>query len=83
MVPAEFLTPSPRMAAFATEANDKERRMDLDLLEERKDAASAWVALYKNILTHYYNARAKYLRFKLETLSYGRTRLTDLNPRGS
>ncbi|XP_027096088.1 uncharacterized protein [Coffea arabica] len=43
MVPSEFLILSPRMAAFATEINEKERRVDLDLTDEKRDAAAAWV----------------------------------------
>ena len=63
MVPAEFLTPSSRMAAFTVVANGEERKMNLDLAKEKRDAAAARVALYKNILTSYYNVRVRYLRF--------------------
>ena len=54
VVPVEFLTPSPCMAAFAVEADEEERRVDLDLVEEKRDPAAAKIALYKNILTNYY-----------------------------
>ncbi|XP_027173140.1 uncharacterized protein LOC113772850 [Coffea eugenioides] len=50
VVPAEFITPSLRMAAYAAEVNEKERRVDLNLAEEKRDMAAAKVAIYKNIL---------------------------------
>ncbi|XP_071933995.1 uncharacterized protein [Coffea arabica] len=63
VVPVEFITPNPRMAAYTAEVNEEERRVDLDLAEEKRDMAAAKVVLYKNILTGYYNARVRHLRF--------------------
>ncbi|XP_071939909.1 uncharacterized protein [Coffea arabica] len=63
VVPAKFLTSSPRIAAYAVEANEEERRTDLDFSEEKSDAAAARMVLYKNILTSYYNSRVKNFRF--------------------
>ncbi|XP_027158648.1 uncharacterized protein LOC113760293 [Coffea eugenioides] len=45
VVPTEFITPNPRMAAYATEVNEEERRVDFDLAEEKPDMAAAKVAL--------------------------------------
>ncbi|XP_071902525.1 uncharacterized protein [Coffea arabica] len=63
VVPAEFLTSSPRIAAFAAEANEDERRTDLDLVEEKRNTAAAQMASYKKTLGSYYNSRVKNLRF--------------------
>ncbi|XP_071906225.1 uncharacterized protein [Coffea arabica] len=63
VVPTEFITPNPRMAAFAAQLNEEERRVDLNFAEEKRDVAATKVALYKNILTSYYNARGKHLQF--------------------
>nr|XP_027067644.1 uncharacterized protein LOC113693285 [Coffea arabica] len=63
VIPTEILTSSSWMAAYTAEANEEKRRVDLDLIEEKRDAAVAWVALYKNILVNYYNARVKHLNF--------------------
>ena len=52
------------MAAFAAEVNEEERRVDLDLAEKKRDIAATKVALYKNILTSYYNVRVKHVRFR-------------------
>ncbi|XP_071909560.1 uncharacterized protein [Coffea arabica] len=66
VIPAEILTPSPRLAAYAAEVNDEERQLDLDLVEQRRDLASARIASYKNALARYYNARVKHLDSSLE-----------------
>nr|XP_027124399.1 uncharacterized protein LOC113741115 [Coffea arabica] len=63
VIPAEILTPSPRLAAYAAEVNDEERQLDLYLVEERRELASARIASYKNTLAHYYNARVRHRRF--------------------
>ncbi|XP_021991524.1 uncharacterized protein LOC110888301 [Helianthus annuus] len=39
-IPAEIGLPSPRMLAMEKQNNEKERRMDLDLLEERRENAA-------------------------------------------
>nr|XP_027071801.1 uncharacterized protein LOC113696611 [Coffea arabica] len=64
VIPAEILTPSPRITAYVSEVNGEERQLDLDLIDEKRDIASARVASYKNTLTHYYHARVKHRRFR-------------------
>nr|XP_027126139.1 uncharacterized protein LOC113742510 [Coffea arabica] len=63
VITAEILTPNPRLAAYVAEVNGEERQLDLDLVDERRDVASARVASYKNTLTRYYNALVKHRRF--------------------
>ncbi|XP_027157746.1 uncharacterized protein LOC113759379 [Coffea eugenioides] len=82
VVPTEFITPSPRMAAYAAEVNEEERRVDLDLAEEKRDMAVAKVALYKNILTGYYNARVKHLRFNPGDLVLRKNSVSRAEPQG-
>lgn len=60
VIPAEILTPNPRLAVYTAKVNDKERQLDLDLVEERRDVVSTRVASYKNTLARYYNARVKH-----------------------
>ncbi|XP_027178148.1 uncharacterized protein LOC113777314 [Coffea eugenioides] len=64
VIPTEILTPSPRITAYVAKVNGKERQLDLDLIDKKRDIASARVASYKNTLTHYYNARVKHRRFR-------------------
>ena len=68
VVPAEFITPNQRITAFEAEINEEERRVDLDSIEKKRDTATVRVTLYKNILTSYYNARVRHLRFSLTDL---------------
>ncbi|XP_071922590.1 uncharacterized protein [Coffea arabica] len=82
MVPAEFLTPSSRIKAFTAESNEEQRRIDLDLVEEKRDAAAARVALYKNILASYYNVRVRYLRFSPGDLVLRKNLVSRSEPQG-
>nr|XP_027082689.1 uncharacterized protein LOC113705025 [Coffea arabica] len=82
VVPAEFITPSPRMAAYAAEVNEEERRVDLDLAEEKRDVTAAKVATYKNILASYYNARVKHLRFSPGDLVLRKNSVSRAEPLG-
>ncbi|XP_027174121.1 uncharacterized protein LOC113773696 [Coffea eugenioides] len=82
VVPAEFITPNPRMAAYAAEINEEERRVDLDLAEEKRDMAAAKVAIYKNILASYFNARVKHLRFSPGDLVLRKNSVSRAEPQG-
>ena len=41
------LTPNPRMTVYVVEINDEELQADLDLLEEKREAAAMRLTLYK------------------------------------
>ena len=70
------------MAAFAAEVNEEERRVDLDLAEEKRDIAVVKVALYKNILSSYYNARVRHLRFSSGDLVVHKNLVSRAEPQG-
>ncbi|XP_071903303.1 uncharacterized protein [Coffea arabica] len=82
VVPTKYITPSPRMAAYAAEINEEERRVDLDLVEEKRDMAAAKAALYKNILTGYYNTRVKHLRLNPGDLVLRKNSVSRAEPQG-
>ncbi|XP_027108821.1 uncharacterized protein [Coffea arabica] len=84
VVPAEFITPNPRMAAYAAEINEEERRvdLDLDLAEEKRDMTAAKIALYKNILVGYYNTRVRHLRFNPGDLVLRKNSVSRAEPQG-
>ncbi|XP_027156819.1 uncharacterized protein LOC113757958 [Coffea eugenioides] len=82
VIPAEILTPSPRLAAYAAEVNDEERQLDLDLVDERRDLASARIASYKNTLAHYYNARVRHRRFQPGDLVLRKNSVSRAEPQG-
>ncbi|XP_027174611.1 uncharacterized protein LOC113774254 [Coffea eugenioides] len=82
VIPAEILTPSPRLAAYVAEVNQEERQLDLDLVNERRDIASARVASYKNTLAHYYNVRVKHRRFLPGDLVLRKNPVSRAEPQG-
>ncbi|XP_022004513.1 uncharacterized protein LOC110902081 [Helianthus annuus] len=63
VIPAEVGLPSPRLTAVNTVDNEAERRLDLDLLEERREIARIKEAKYKTQLERYYNARVRICTF--------------------
>ena len=70
------------MTAFAVEANEEERMMNLNLLAEKKDVATVQVALYKNILARYYNVRIKHLCFNPGDLVLRKNSVSQSEPQG-
>ncbi|XP_071912960.1 uncharacterized protein [Coffea arabica] len=82
VIPVEILTPSPRLAAYAAEVNDEERQLDLDLVEQRRDFASARISSYKNALARYYNARVKHRRFQPGDLVLRKNSVSRAEPQG-
>ncbi|XP_022040201.1 uncharacterized protein LOC110942744 [Helianthus annuus] len=63
VIPAEIGLPSPRMLAMEKQDNEQERRLDLELLEERRENAAIAEARYKSKLEKYYNARVRICTF--------------------
>ncbi|XP_021980458.1 uncharacterized protein LOC110876602 [Helianthus annuus] len=63
VIPAEIGLPSPRLTAINTIENEAERRLDLDLLEERREIARIKEVKYKTQLERYYNARVRICTF--------------------
>ncbi|KAJ0558014.1 putative nucleotidyltransferase, Ribonuclease H [Helianthus annuus] len=63
VIPAEIGLPSPRMLSMNLINNEEERRIDLDLLEERREMAAINEAKYKSKLEKYYNSRVRICTF--------------------
>ncbi|GJS14713.1 reverse transcriptase domain-containing protein [Tanacetum coccineum] len=64
VIPAEIGMPTYRTAVVDTVHNDEELRLNLDLLEERRDRAAICEAKAKMKMTKYYNARVRGVTFK-------------------
>ena len=82
VIPTEILTSSSRLAAYAAEANEEERRVDLDLIEEKRDVAAVLVVLYKNVLASYYNVLVKHLQFNPGDLVLRKNLVSRAEPQG-
>ncbi|GKC80477.1 hypothetical protein Tco_1131251, partial [Tanacetum coccineum] len=70
VIPAEIGMPTYRTAAVDTVYNDEELRLNLDLLDERREHAAICEAKAKAKMTKYYNARVHDVTFRLEDFVY-------------
>nr|GEV85539.1 leaf rust 10 disease-resistance locus receptor-like protein kinase-like 1.2 [Tanacetum cinerariifolium] len=64
VIPTEIEMPTYRTAAVDMVSNDEELRLNLDLLEERRERAAICKAKAKSKMTKYYNARDRGVAFK-------------------
>ncbi|XP_070053770.1 uncharacterized protein [Nicotiana tomentosiformis] len=65
LIPVEIGEPSTRFTQATEESNDEELRMNLDLLEQRREAALIRMASQKKIIERYYNRKAHLRYFKI------------------
>nr|GEV20843.1 reverse transcriptase domain-containing protein [Tanacetum cinerariifolium] len=63
-IPIEIEMPTYRTTAVDVVNNDKELRLNLDLLEERRERAAVCEAKAKSKMMKYYNARVRGVAFK-------------------
>nr|GFA15404.1 reverse transcriptase domain-containing protein [Tanacetum cinerariifolium] len=63
VIPTEIGMPTYRTAAVNVVNNDEELRLNLDLLEERREHASVCEAKSKSKMIKYYNARVRGVAF--------------------
>ncbi|XP_071903475.1 uncharacterized protein [Coffea arabica] len=64
VIPAEIGVPSGRVQNFIARDNEEELRLNLDLLEARREEAAIRMAKYKRQIARHYNARVRPLSFK-------------------
>ncbi|XP_027103086.1 uncharacterized protein [Coffea arabica] len=64
VIPAEIGVPSGRVQNFIARDNKEELRLNLDLLEARREEAAIRMAKYKGQIARHYNARVRPLSFK-------------------
>nr|GEU57674.1 reverse transcriptase domain-containing protein [Tanacetum cinerariifolium] len=70
VIPAEIGMPTYRTTAIDVVNNDKELRLNLDLLEERRELAAINEARSKSKMTKYYNSRVRGVAFQPGNLVY-------------
>nr|GFC29426.1 hypothetical protein [Tanacetum cinerariifolium] len=64
VIPTEIEMPTYRTAAVNVVNNDEELRLNLDLLEERRERAAVCEAKAKSKMMKYYNARVHSVAFR-------------------
>ncbi|XP_070008524.1 uncharacterized protein [Nicotiana sylvestris] len=65
LIPVEIGEPSTRYVQATEESNDEEMRVNLDLLEGRREAALIRMAAHKQVSERYYNRKARLRFFKI------------------
>nr|GEU80968.1 reverse transcriptase domain-containing protein [Tanacetum cinerariifolium] len=70
VIPAEIRMPTYRIAAVDVVNNDEELRLNLDLLEERRERAAVCEARAKSKMMKYYKARVHGVAFKPSDFIY-------------
>ncbi|XP_075098845.1 uncharacterized protein LOC142175756 [Nicotiana tabacum] len=65
LIPVEIGEPSTRYTQATEESNEEEMRMNLDLLEERREAALIRMIAQKQMIERYYNRKANLRYFKI------------------
>ncbi|GJX78996.1 reverse transcriptase domain-containing protein [Tanacetum coccineum] len=70
VIPAEIGMPTYRTVVVDVVHNDEELRLNLDLLEERRERAAIRKAKAKSNMTKYYNARVRGVTFRPEDFVY-------------
>ncbi|XP_070029237.1 uncharacterized protein LOC142170312 [Nicotiana tabacum] len=65
LIPVEIVEPSTRYTQAIEESNEEEMQINLDLLEERREAALIRIAAQKQVMERYYNRKAHLRYFKI------------------
>ncbi|GKC06189.1 reverse transcriptase domain-containing protein [Tanacetum coccineum] len=75
IIPTEIGMPTHRiMMVKDGNGNEEEMRLNLDLLQERREAATIREAIYKMKMEHYYNKRVRPKSFKVGDYVYRRNK---------
>ncbi|XP_070009731.1 uncharacterized protein [Nicotiana sylvestris] len=65
LIPVEIGDPSTRFTQASKEYNDKEMRINLDLLEGKREAILIRMTTQKQLMERYYNRKARLRYFKI------------------
>ncbi|XP_075074274.1 uncharacterized protein LOC142161943 [Nicotiana tabacum] len=65
LIPVEIGEPSTRYTQATEESNEEEMRINLDLLEEGREAALIRMAVQKQVMERYYIRKARLRYFKI------------------
>ncbi|GKA98718.1 reverse transcriptase domain-containing protein [Tanacetum coccineum] len=82
VIPAEIGIPSYRTLMIREEYNEEEQRLNLDLLQERREAAAIREAKYKTKMEQYYNKRVRPAGFRPGEFVYRRNEASRMEDEG-
>ncbi|KAI3691317.1 hypothetical protein L2E82_49639 [Cichorium intybus] len=82
VLPPEIFVGSLRTTEFTEEKNNQDHRLNLDILEEKRELANIRQACYKAATEKYYNKRVKEKRFGIGDLVLRKNEASHAEPRG-
>ncbi|GJS55093.1 reverse transcriptase domain-containing protein [Tanacetum coccineum] len=82
VIPAKIGMPTYRTIHFNEAQNEEEMRLNLDLTQERREAATIREAKYKNKVEQYYNKRVHPVAFKVGDFVYRRNAASRVENQG-
>ncbi|GKA62139.1 hypothetical protein Tco_0761658 [Tanacetum coccineum] len=82
VIPAEIGIPSYRTLMIREEYNEEEQRLNLDLLQERREAVAIREAKYKTKMEQYYNKRVRPAGFRPGEFVYRRNEASRMENEG-
>ncbi|GJZ73958.1 reverse transcriptase domain-containing protein [Tanacetum coccineum] len=82
VIPAEIGIPSYRTLMIREEFNEEEQRLNLDLLQERREAAAVREARYKSKMEQYYNKKVRPAGFRPGEFVYRRNEASRVEDQG-
>ncbi|GJW09010.1 reverse transcriptase domain-containing protein [Tanacetum coccineum] len=82
VIPAEIGMPSYRTLMIREEFNEEEQRLNLDLLQERREAAAIREARYKSKMEQYYNKKVRPAGFRPGEFVYRRNEASRVEDQG-
>ncbi|GKE35308.1 reverse transcriptase domain-containing protein [Tanacetum coccineum] len=82
VIPAEIGIPSYRTLMIREEYNEEEQRLNLDLLQERREATAICEAKYKTKMEQYYNKKVRPASFRPGEFVYRRNEASRMEDEG-
>ncbi|KAI3523816.1 hypothetical protein L1887_02241 [Cichorium endivia] len=82
VLPPEIFIGSLRTTEFTEEKNNQDLRLNLDILEEKRELANIRQACYKAATEKYYNTRVREKRFRVGDLVLRKNEASHAEPRG-
>lgn len=82
VIPAEIGMPTHRTMMFNPDDNEEEQRLNLDLLQERREMAAIREAKYKAKVEQYYNQRVRPVSFKVGDFVYRKNEASRVENQG-
>ncbi|GJS86015.1 reverse transcriptase domain-containing protein [Tanacetum coccineum] len=82
VIPAEIGMPTYRIIQFNEAQNEEEMRLNLDLIQERRETTAIREAKYKKKVEQYYNKRVRPMSFKVGDFVYRRNEASRVENQG-